>query len=776
MRKIIPGICLAMMAILGSNVVWAQDACNLTFRGKVINGQSHENMPFATVVVDSTTKGVVSDKDGNFKITGLCPGTYTFSCSFIGYKTVTYRASLSANRTHNFTLMPANTSLNEVNVIKRRRDDPPMISQIKTDVKGAQLLQERGNSLGESLKSVAGVTTFQTGPSIFKPVIHGLHSNRILILNNGVRQEGQQWGSEHAPEIDPFVATKLTVVEGASSIRYGSDAIGGVILVEPAPMPTKPGISGEANIVGATNNRMGVVSGILQQAFGNKLQGLSWRLQGTYRRAGNSRTPHYYMENTGFKEADFSTALAYHKENYGMQFYYSQFNTKLGIFSGSHAESISDFQAAINRAEPITPSYFSYDINRPYQQVRHDLVKVDGYYQFNDRDRLDIIFARQRDIRQEFDYASLSGRTNPELYLKLVSHTLDISYNYGDGRKFSGTIGANGITQGNVRKYEMLIPNFRNYSGGAYTIGRWTNNNLTLEGGIRYDYTWLRVYMIDTNTAREVTPTYHFNNVTGSIGSQYHILPGLSWNINLGTAWRAPNVNELYSHGVHQSAVAYDIGNPDLHLEREYSASTSLHYSSQKLEAEVGLYDNLINGYIFLKPDLEYIHTVRGSYPKYTYTQVDANFKGIDVSGTWKIVKPLSYITKVSLLYAYNKTIHDYLQQIPSNRFENTLKYRFNDFGAVKKPYLSVTDLYVAKQNRVPPNSDYLAPPGAYMLVNAEAGCALKMGKQVINLSLSCANIFNLAYRDYMDRFRYFADEPGRNFMIKANIPFGKSN
>ncbi len=775
MKKFIFGLCQGILVMLITSNLTAQNNCAIKFEGKVFDAQSNEKLPFAAISILSLNKGAVADENSNFKISALCPGTYSFSCSFLGYKTATYHVVLSQDVVYNFRLSPETTNVDEIVVNGRKKEEHVLVSQIRTDVEGGELLKSRGESLSESLNSITGVSSLQSGPSIFKPVIHGLHSNRILIFNNGVRQEGQQWGSEHAPEIDPFVATKLSVVKGASSIRYGSDAIGGVILVEPERMPVTPGMSGEVNLVGASNNRLGVSSGIMEGAFGEKMEGLSWRVQGTLRKAGNSKTPNYYLENTGFEEANYSAALSYRKANYGGSLYYSQFNTKIGIFSGTHASSISDFQAAINRPQPITPSYFSYAINRPYQQVQHDLFKANAYYNFDNDHQLEVIYARQHNLRSEYDYVPLSGRLNPELYLSLISNTLDIVFKHKFREKISGTLGFNGITQGNVRKYEMLIPNFRNYSGGLFYISKWTNNRLTLEAGARYDYSWLKAFTLDNNTAQVITPLFKNQNITGTVGSQYYILPELSWSINIGTAWRAPTVNELLSQGIHQSAVAYEIGNPDLHSERALNFNTSVHYQSERLHAELGLYNNIIDGYIFLKPNLEFIHTVRGSYPTYTYTQVNAIFRGIDFTATCAILDSLSITTKMSLLYAWNKSINDYLQQIPPNRFESSFRYGFRNTGVMRQPYISIAGIYTARQNRVPANSDYLVAPDGYVLINIDFGFTILAGRQVVNINLIANNLLNKAYRDYMDRFRYFADETGRNYTLRVNIPFGKS-
>jgi iron complex outermembrane receptor protein len=765
-------LAMLMLLYLFNTSVYAQTGseCTFSLQGTILYEDSNLPVEGALVFVEELDRYVLTSADGKFKFEKICQRNYKLHIDMIscGHKDTIIHVPQTGIC---IILLQPTEKTSEI-IIQGNQTSDPSILNSRTELSGQELERIRGATLGEALKTIPGVYALQTGPSIFKPVIHGMHSNRILILNNGVRQEGQQWGSEHAPEIDPFIATKLTIIKGPASIRYGSDAIAGVILVDPAEMPSAKGINGEVNLVGASNNRMGVSSGMMQGALDKKLSGLSWRVQGTYRRAGNAKTPDYYMENTGFQEVNYSTALAYTKTRFGGALYYSQFNTKLGIFTGSQAETVPDIIAAINRPEPITPSYFSYKIDRPYQQVKHDLFKANGYIRFSNTNRLDITFARQQNIRSEYDYLPLTGITTPELYLDLTSHSIDMVYKHAISNTIEGSVGFNGMTQGNIRMYQMLIPNFRNYSGGIFAIEKWTRNKWTVEAGMRYDYKWLRAYMVDNTTAQIITPTFNWQNATGSAGTRYVIKKNLFWVVNVSNAWRAPTVNELLSNGVHQSAVAYEIGNINLRTERSYNASTEINYQSKRLQADMELYNNYINGYIFLKPDLSYIHTARGAYPSYTYTQVNAVFRGADISVGYRVIDSLYFYTKTSLLFAYNKTIHDYLQLVPANRFENTLKYVFKNNGKFKQAYISVTSIYTAKQKRVPANSDYAAPPSGYMLINADIGCSVPMGNQQISISFSVQNIGNIRYRDYMDRFRYFTDEPGRNFTLRMKIPF----
>ncbi|AUD06945.1 TonB-dependent receptor [Spirosoma pollinicola] len=767
------------------------DSCRTVLTGRILGNDTHQPLPGATVYVRELKTGAVADSAGNFQINQLCAGTYTLDYQFVGYKTSTQSIRVGRERqiTANVVqLVPDSQTLQEV-VVTEHRSEAQQLLQTQVSLSGATLDQTRGQSLGESLKALAGLNSIQTGPSISKPVIHGLYSNRIIILNNGIRQEDQQWGTEHAPQVDQFLASRLTVIKGAASIRYGSDAIGGVILVEPKVMPTKPGINGEVNLVGGTNGRMGVASGMVEGAFDKKLSGLSWRIQGTLKRSGYVKTPNYYLENTSYHENNFSGDLHYDHRNIGVELFYSQFDTKIGLFTGAQVGSLADLYTAISRPEPLVQPGFSYALNRPYQAVRHGLFKARAHVHLQGGGTLTATFARQQNTRQEYDYISFSGITTPELSLKLVTHTADLIWEHapiktkGGTGQWSGSAGFNGITQGNVRQYLFLIPNFRNYGAGLFAIERYAVGRFTVEGGLRYDYRWLRGYFLDEVTKQTYSETHNWQNANGSLGAAYQLRPDLTLTANFSTAWRAPNVADLYSNGLHQSAVAYERGNPNVQPEQAYNGNLVLAYAGKRLSGEIGIYSNRIDNYIYLKPDSVPVVRQRGAFPSYTYAQVLATFRGVDASLTYKLTDQLTLTSKNSLLFAYNQTDHDFLVSIPANRSDNSLRYDWETVGKLAKVYVSVSGLYVARQNRAPSvttrqdngaiifTGDFGPPPPAYLLLGAEAGFQTQLGNQPMSISLSGTNLANVAYRDYLNRFRYFANEPGRNIMLKVKLP-----
>jgi iron complex outermembrane recepter protein len=705
--------------------------------------------------------------------------------------------SLSQVRTQPDTTRPSLSNstihLHELTVSEHRSEAQQLL-QVQSQLAGSALAATRGQSLGESLKQIAGLYSIQTGPSLSKPVIHGLYSNRIVTLNNGIRQEDQQWGNEHAPQIDAFVASRITVIKGAASIRYGSDAIGGVILVEPKAMPTQPGVGGELNLVGATNGRMGAVSGFLEGAFGKALPGLSWRVQGTVKRAGYTQTPRYYLENSSFRETNLSADLHYDRKHWGIEAYVSHFRSNVGLFRGAQVGSLSDLYAAINRPEPLQQPGFSYALNRPFQDVQHTLLKVRTYVQGERLGTLTATVAQQQNERNEYDLVAFSGRLNPELYLSLTTHTLDVVWEHrprtheraGEAAgRWVGSVGFNGITQGNIRRFLFLIPNYRTYGGGLFAIERYVRGRWAFEGGLRYDYRWLRAFFRDEATDDITFNTHQWRNANGSLGASFDVRPDLTLTANLSTAWRAPHVADLYANGLHQSAAAYEIGNPNLRPEQAYNGNLVLAYAGKRLTAEVGLYSNRIQNFIYLRPDSVPIIRQRGAFPSFSYTQVDATFRGLDLTLTYLITSRLSVTSKTSLLWALNQSERTYLVGIPPNRTDNSLRYDFKPLGPQTKLYARLSGLFVARQTRAPATTqqltdggriiftgDFAPPPPAYALLGAELGLTTPLWGHTATFILTGANLTNTIYRDYLNRFRYFADEPGRNISLKISIPF----
>lgn len=765
-------------------VASASAQCTIRLSGTITDTDTKKALPGASITIKETGMTAESDANGAYSLEGLCPGAYTVRVSHVGCVPVEIAWQVGRDERRNIALPHSVTQLQEVAVTGHAAKEVTT-APVET-LSGRELDKTRGLTLGEALKRVNGVTTMTTGPNVSKPVINGLHSNRILILNNGIRQEGQQWGSEHAPEVDPFLANKLVVIKGASSLRYGGDAIGGVVLAEPKPLPVEPGLGGEVNLAGFSNNRLGAVSAILEQQV-PKVPGLSWRLQGTLRKGGNTRTPDYWLDNTGVEEFNFSAALGWKRPNYGVELFYSQFNTNLGVFEGSHIGNRADLEEVIKQQRPL-PEYtegFSYTIDRPYQHVEHELFKIKSFLNTGKAGRLNLVLARQFNYRDELDRNSALSVN--QMNLNLTTYNGELVWDHHNWKGFRGTIGVTGMYQENSYKRRLFIPNYESLQWGAFWTEKWesADNKWLLEGGIRYDNK--SYFNLGDNLGEVSYPEQDFSSFSGSIGAQYRILDHLNVSLNAARAWRAAAVNELYASGLHHGAAVYVDGDPYLQPEVASKFNASLHYDiSDRLEADVNLYYNYIRNFIFQQPTDSIVVTIRGAFPYTYYRQSDVSMKGMDAQLRWHFLPKWQLSTKASILRAWNESDNDWLIAMPSDRFEHELTFFPGNAKHLKENYISVSVSNVLKQTRTPANlkdksdprgQDLMAPPAGYNLLNLEAGSTLQIGRQPLSVIIGAGNLLNTRYRDYLNFFRYFADEPGTNVYLKLKLPlqFGKN-
>lgn len=763
--------------------------CKGMLSGVVIDAQSKTPLAGVTIYLKGTNKGVITDAKGRFQIPDLCKGEHICICRMIGYEQTEFVIHHYHNHAHHdkkLALKHDNHLLEEILVEGKKIETA---TQAKSSLSGDALDKSSGKNLGESLKSLTGVNTLQTGHSISKPVIHGVHSNRVLVLNNGIRQEGQQWGAEHAPEIDPFVATQLSVVKGAAGVRYGADAIGGVVIVEPPRLRQRPGIGGALNLVGVSNGRQGIMSGMLE---GQVIEGLSWRLQGTYKQSGNVHTPDYHLSNTGLREVNFSGAVGYTKERFGIEIFHSRFDTELGIFEAAHTGNRADLKRAISSPQPLVIKDFSYDIIQPKQRVSHHLLKAKAFWLLDKVGKIEIQYGLQSNARAEFDH-SRRGKSTAALSLNLNTHTLDLVFNHNAVGHWKGSLGLTGMYQTNVFTGQMFIPNFNTTTAGAFVIERYVRENFEFEAGIRYDQRSLTTYIRPTSNDPVENKTLNFNNFSGTLGVIFRFNDYLSLRSNLGTAWRPPAVNELYSAGLHHGSASFELGNANLQTEQSYKWINTLTYEKNGLNIELSGYYNQIQNYIYLAPSAPWSTlTIRGEFPIYQYLQTNAVIMGIDAALEYDITSSLTFRSKASVVRGRDRSFDNPLILMPADNITNTLTYQLPKVGKLKKVFFSLSGRHVAEQRLLPQNrepfegdtpsqnigedqltyEELINAPAGYSVWGFQTGFTLPFHRQSLKISLSIDNMLNAAYRDYLNRFRFFADDLGRSFTLRLKYTF----
>jgi iron complex outermembrane recepter protein len=793
--------------------------------GMVVDKNTNEILIGATLEWLETKSGTKTNTVGRYDL-ALPPSspetknetsitTLTLICRYVGYKTEMRRlrvASRSVNevtREENFTLEPDAVKAGEV-IVSGETDKAKLLeSSQPVDVMSKQDLQEHiGQTLGETLQQIPGVTTLQTGPSISKPVIRGLHSQRVLIINSGLRQEGQQWGEEHAPEIDPFAAAQIEVLKGARSVEYGSDAIGGVIRIEPRPLPSLTSTAAELTMNGFSNNRQGAMSGFLERGFAN---GIGLRVQASYRKAGDALSPNYRLNNTAFNELDFSAMLGVQKTWGTLSLYASRFSTELGIFRGAHIGNISDLIRTINRGEPAMSLQrvpFSYSITVPRQEVSHDLVSLEGQFNRFPLGDLRVIFGFQRNERREYDAQRIAARDGiPTLNLALYSTSLEAKVQHKPIGDVTGVVGVSGMFQFNDRRSAAyLIPDFTSLTGGIFIREEYVKENFSLNAGVRYDYRFLSASPFIRITNTRYDTTRNFQAVTAAAGGVIQL--GETWSIasNLSSAWRAPNVSELFSDGIHHSTATYEVGDRNLAVERSYNLDLTLREQGQRSELEVSAYLNRIQNFIFLEPTGA-VRDLRGSFLSARYSQNNAQLVGIDGSGSYDFFDRLRLSASIAIVRGFNRDRNEPLYAMPGDRLRLGAHFHLPAFSVLKDPYIEANALFVRRQDRVPlvpldrsalsvanvlaifpdvPPEEALATyqnflntltlsPAGYALYDLSVGGELSVLSMAMKLRLSVQNIFNTRYRDYLSRFRLFTDDQGRNIVLRVQVGLNNS-
>ena len=762
---------LLLVLLLSLHSALHAQKCDLVLRGRVLHRENNQPIEAAYVWLLESKSGISTDASGNFILRDLCPGKYTLQIQYLGHKEIKQQLTLNAGSSNQTFLMEEEAvDLSGVEVHGHRES-----VQTTTAVKslyGEALLQSRGESLGESLKRVAGVTTFSTGNTISKPVIHGLHSNRILILNNGIRLEGQQWGAEHAPEIDPFLADEITVIKGAETVRYGPEAMGGVILVNPAALPTSKISSTEINLVGSSNGRAGNVS-VTHSGGSEKIAGLGYRIQGSGRRAGNIQAPNYYQGNTGMAETSFSGALGYSSKKLGTEAYYSYFTTQLGILRDAHTGNLSDLQQIIKNGAPFTQAEFTYSIDNPKQVVTHHLAKLKAHYHLNPSWKLNFQYGFQANHRQEFDRRRGDRNARPSLDLELFTNTLEVFVDHNLSSNWTGSFGIHLIQQANSNVpgtgVTPLIPNYDMLNGGVFLMEKYLKGPLELEAGLRYDYRTVTAARYISNELQEADLSYQ--NTSAFFGGLYQLSPSLSFTSNLGTAWRPPNVNELFSQGLHHGAAAVELGDADLVSEKSLKWVNGLTFEGKRTTLELTGYVNQIRDYIYLNPTGETFVSLRGTFNVYEYLQADALFYGLDVSGTYTFSDQLNGYAKGSVIRAKNIETESFFPFIPSDRMDWGLSYSFGAKENIQSNRFTISNLLVSRQTREP-DFDLAPAPAGYALLNVGYAKKIQLAKNELSLSVQVSNLLNTEFKEYMNRFRYFTADMGRNFQLKFNYQF----
>ena len=773
---VLPRLLLATALALMAGASSAQ-----TLSGRVTDAATGAPLPGAAVRLPALDRAAATDADGRFSIPDLPADTATVVVSFVGYEPFRELVRLPLEAPLAVGLVPTEDVLGEVEVTADEAQERLGRDTRAVDVLDAEDLEElRGASLGETLAQLNGVTSLSTGPTIQKPVVRGLHSDRVLILENGVRQEGQQWGGEHAPEIDPFAAGRIEVVKGAAGVEYGAGAIGGVVRIDDPDLVFEPGVGGDVMLQAFSNSGQAAGSAVVEGAS-RALPGFAWRLQGSMRRAGDARTPDVVIRNSAFAEAAGHLTLGYRRGPLEVDGHLRRYATELGIYKGSHFGNLRNLEEIIARGgpDPDWDYQFSYDIEAPKQVVTHDVASLHAHTTFGDGHHVDAQYAVQNNRRREFDAHGRFEETpgeEPSFDLSLLTQSLDLKVEPNLSDRARLTVGLQARTQLNENgEAGFLVPNFRAYDGGLFAHGSYAaTRRLTVDAGLRLDARTQRAFPRDVETRGFSDVRRTFVGGAAVLGGLYSLSDTWSLAGNVGSAWRPPNVSELYSFGVHHGTAQFEIGDPDLGVERSLDVNATLRHESDPVSAEVAGYVNHVFDYVYALEQPDPTVTIRGTFPTFAYTHTDARLAGLDASLE---VRPLPWLdlgARASVLRADNLDLGGPLYGVPSDRFGGHVRVEGGRVLGLDALFAEADVQHVTRQDRVQPGAYLAAPyPPAYTLVGLRLGGTVDWAGAPLRVQLGVQNLFDVRYRDALGRFRYFVDEPGRNVTLRVAVPLG---
>ena len=782
---------------------YGQD-CNYTFLGEVKDFHDKSSIPSATIYINEQDKYIVSDFDGKFKIENLCSGTITLTISHIGCETKTVSYQVNNDVFKEIYLEHHLEELTEVVVNSNLKTENTSIEQ---SLNKEIIENYTDKSLGDALNSLSGVSSLNTGNTIVKPMIHGLHSSRLLIINNNVRLFDQEWGDEHAPNIDINSSNKIEVVKGANTLKYGSDAVGGLILVKPKKYSPVDSLFGSTMLSLNSNGRGGNINTELVKTFKS---GYYAKLQSSYKQFGDFKAPDYYLTNSGLKNFNASLSAGYNSFEKGFDTYYTVVSNEIAILQSSHIGNVNDLVTAINSKEPRVIEDFSYDIDYPKQEILHHLGKIEAYKRFKGLGKLSVQYDLQINRRKEFDLRRGDLANTPVIDLRLFTNALqsNLHIDYIDDLK---------IDTGIMVRYQQndavsgtgaspLIPDFDKYDASIYAIGNYDlSDTAELSAGIRYDYSrieatkWYNISDWEDNNYDELFPQFESNttdnsqiltypefsyhNISTNLGYSKQFNNDMSIYLNYGLATRVPNPSELFSDGLHHSAARIETGLLTLNKEVAHKFVASFERNNENFGFSISPYYKYINDYIQLIP-VGITTTIRGAFPVWEYNQINAQIFGVDIDVNKKISNSFNYNGSISLLKGDNKSDDIPLILMPATNFSNRISYYNEDLNQLT---IGLSHKTVLQQNRYPDYNFYTfnpisqedvyvdisSTPSAYSLFGFNSSMNFKAFKKGnLKLEFNIENLFNTSYREHLNRLRYFADELGRNFNLKIKINY----
>ncbi|HET8885058.1 MAG TPA: TonB-dependent receptor [Salinimicrobium sp.] len=727
------------------------------FNGQVLDSKTNEPIFGATVYLPELEKGSVTDFDGFFSLKNISKGTHFVVISALGYKTFSIKVELPIEEFE--VHLDASAIEMEAVIISTPFHRLQSENVMKIERRSFEELSKHGNSnLAEGISNIPGVANVSTGAGIGKPVIRGLSGNRVLVYTQGVRLENQQFGGEHSLGVSNSGIESIEVIKGPSSLLYGSDALGGVLYINPEKYA--PNDSTQIDVgLNYYSNTLGTEANVGYKTSG---ENLSFLIRGNYATHSDYQTGDgERVSNSRFNEMDLKTGISFQNEKLKSDLRYNFNRAETGI------------------PEEIGEQSTSKELLEPYQETNNHILSLDNRiylsnssldlkigYTFNNRKEFES--HHEHEESEEPEEHEAHGE-EPALEMHLQTVTYDLKYNLPKMGNFETIVGLQGMSQENKNlAEEILIPNANMTDFGIFATSHFHLEKIDLQAGIRFDNRNLKSEMHQIEVDEIVSAIdKDFSSFNASFGAKYDITQHLSSRLNISTGFRSPNLAELTSRGNHHGANRYEIGNSNLDKEQALQIDLSLEYSDDHFEVFANAFQNRIKNFIYLNPNGEMID----ENPVFQYVQDDAQLYGGEV-GIHLHPHPLDWLHLRSSfeMIVGKQENENYLPLMPAHSLLNSLNLQFKKVEFLKDFYTFLDVKTTLKQDKT---SDFETNTDGYTLVDLGFGGFFNLKKQKFSLKFSVNNLFDTTYISHLSRLKSEGiPNMGRNMSIGLKTVF----
>lgn len=724
----------------------------VVLHGRVTDAIDGQPVVGASIYFPLLKQGTITNAEGRYSIKDLPVVKTTIQVTYVGHLTIIEAIDLRTTTERNFVMQENNATLKEVVVTGLTGSTRADRSPAPISVVAPRVLQATPSAnIIDAIAHQPGVSQITTGSGISKPVIRGLGYNRIVTVNDGIRQEGQQWGDEHGIEVDAQSIHSVEILKGPATLMYGSDAMAGVLVLHETPVMPQGTMALNVGSEYQTNNRLFDYT----VDFAGNQQGWVWNWRwsgknaGEYKNKVDGRVP-----GSQFHERALTGMLGMNRSWGYSHLKLSYYHLKPGLVEGERNEETAH----------LLPS-------EAFQKIGHYKAVLDNSFLIGNGS-LKAVVGYQQNRRREFENTDRLG-----LDFRLHTINYDVHYLQASNTDWQYAAGISGMWQysENLGK-EYLIPSYRLFDIGAFASVTRQLNRLTLSGGLRYDIRRLHSYeQEDEGELRFTDFTRYFQGLTGSVGAIYNVTSKLNMRLNLSKGFRAPNLSELGSNGEHEGTFRYEMGNRQLSPEHSWQLDFGIDYSSEVISTQLSLFANRISNYIFLEKLTNDIDDHR-----YQYRQGTARLLGFEAVVDIHPIEPLHIENSFSYVNARQLNQPEesrWLPFTPAPRWNSNLRYDIiRDGRTLTNTFVSLGVECFLRQCYVHTAYHTETATPSYTLLNMTAGTDIRWHRRTIaSVYLSATNLTDRAYQSHLSRLKY-ADTPGicnmgRSFGVKVLIP-----